>query len=359
MDETSRPLSTNHSSPGGSVEPAQTSNVSMLRPDRSAPGHRYELHDPFAETTYRSDRFDEIAKKADQLGATRFTAIDAQGHRTPVTKGIGRWQPAPATVQPHLSSSVSQARNKPAPSIPPTRKAPDPSDSMDWQAEHAAWRARLESGLAERYVIKRPVASMGDIAMGHTEYRFRGDVSRVAFTESTFRLATDTNSPSVARSMVDLAEARSWQTLKVSGSEDFRRTIWLEAAARSIKAVGYEPLPTDLEALKKVREARLVNRVEPINPEAQGAAATKGNGRGGGGRKAVLAAIEQILVAKGVSAEKRQLVLVAAEGQLAERVRKGQVPAVKVHDPASPPRTTTPHRPSTREHAVERPTPAR
>ena len=122
----------------------------------------------------------------------------------------------------------------------------------------------------ERYIIKRAPVTVGDVTIGRTEYRFRGDTSRVAFTESTFRLATDTNSPSVARSMVDVAEARNWQALRVSGNEDFKRMVWLEASVRGVKTLGYEPNPGDLEVLKREREARLVNRIEPARDAGSG-----------------------------------------------------------------------------------------
>jgi hypothetical protein len=52
----------------------------------------------------------------------------------------------------------------------------------------------------------------------------------------------------------------------------------------------------------------------------------------GGGRKAVLAAIEAILVAKGVEAPRREAVMRAATEQLAQRIRAGQAVAVKVFD---------------------------
>ena len=142
----------------------------------------------------------------------------------------------------------------------------------------------------DRYVIKRAPVTVGDVTIGRTEYRFRGDTSRVAFTESTFRLATDTNSPSVARSMVDLAEARNWKTLRVSGHEEFRRLVWFEASLRGVKAIGYEPMSSDLAWLRSERESRLVNRIEPARDASSGAAAAateKASSRGGGGRKAV------------------------------------------------------------------------
>lgn len=95
--------------------------------------------------------------------------------------------------------------------------------------EPAALVNRLETALTDSYIIKRAPVTVGDVPVGRTEYRFRGDSSRLAFTESSFRLATDTNSPSVARSMVDVAEARLWKALRVSGNEDFKRLVWLEA----------------------------------------------------------------------------------------------------------------------------------
>ena len=139
--------------------------------------------------------------------------------------------------------------------------------------------------------------------------------------------------------MVDVAEARNWRALRVSGNEDFKRMVWLEASVRGVKTLGYEPNPADLEVLKKEREARLVNRIEPTRADSAGAAAVpaeKASARGGGGRKAVLAAIEAVLVAKRVPEKQREAVLTAATEKLAQRIREGQTPRVKVYDNAAP-----------------------
>ncbi len=224
--------------------------------------------------------------------------------------------------------------------------------------------ARLEASLNDRYIIKRAPVSVGDVSIGLTEYRFRGDTSRVAFTESSFRLATDTNSPSIARSMVGVAEARNWRSLRISGNEDFKRLVWLEAAARGVKTLGYEPNPADLERLKMEREARQINRIEPTRDTSSthgAVAADKPTGRGSGGRKTVLAAIEAILVANRVPEKRREAILVAAAEKLAERIRNGQAPKVKVYDKAAPSQRTvavpTPEKQRSRDRAM--PAPAR
>lgn len=347
---------------GGAVEPANRATIAkdLFQTPIDVPGERYELRDAMADLTYRSDKLTEIIAKADQLGSSRFTAIDAQGRRTTVQRVDGEWQRGPqraAAPERPLDSlpardevpdvAASERDDRAAPKA--TRTAPARSDEVDTkaiarldaQAERAALVAKLEAALVERYLIKRAPVTVGDMTIGRTEYRFRGDTSRVAFTESTFRLATDTNSPSVARSMVDVAEARNWRSLRVSGNEEFRRMVWLEASVRGVKTLGYEPNPADLEVLKRERESRSVNRIEPARDAASDKAAgttptEKGSARGSGGRKAVLAAIEAVLVAKRVPEKQREAVMAAATEKLAQRMRDGQAPRIKVYDKAAP-----------------------
>lgn len=330
---------------GGVVEPANRAPVAIrqFQTPNAPPAERYELRDPFAEVTYRSDHWPDMVAKADQLGANRFVVLDQRGQRSMVHKVDGQWQrEAPRVAE--RDQPESPGRSQPSVVGQKSAQIPETPDlqavsRIDAQAERAALVARLEASLVDRYLIKRAPVTVGDLSLGLTEYRFRGDTSRVAFTESTFRLATETNSPSVARSMVDVAEARNWQTLRVTGSEDFRRLVWLEAAARGVKTLGYEPNPADLERLKVERELRLTNRIEPardvpLNKDAP--PGDKPSGRGSGGRKAVLAAIEAILLAKKVPEKQRMAIMTAATEKLAQRLRDGHSLKVKVYDKNAP-----------------------
>jgi hypothetical protein len=162
--------------------------------------------------------------------------------------------------------------------------------------------------------------------------------------------------------MVDVAEARNWQGLRVSGSDEFKRLVWLEASARGVRTVGYEPVPGDLELLRKSQEARNSNRIERADataPAGAGGPPRKESSRGGG-RKTVLAAIEAILVAKRVPEPQRQAVMRMAAEQLAARVRAGEVHRVKVYDKAAPtPKRQSAERARERQPVQERAAPAR
>lgn len=367
---------------GGSVEPANRATVAKARFQAPAePAHeRFELRDPFAETLYSTLHWSDMVAKAEQLGSRRFVAIAADGQRSQVDKVDGQWQrgplrpavparaPALATTRDEIPDLVAAAEAKArgagaATKTPPAqRTAPSDSKSplpqIDAEADRSERVAQLEAALKDRYLIKRAAVTIGETTVGRLEYRFRGDSTRVAFTESTFKLSTDTNSPSVARSMIDVAEARNWRALRVSGNEEFKRLVWLEASVRGVKALGYEPNPADLDLLTKERAARQRNHIEAA-PEAPttgaGSAAQKGSTGRGGGRKAVIAAIEAILVAKQVPERQREAVLAAASEQLAQRLRAGQTPQVAVFDRDSPSKRVsvpTPDRTRTRDRSA-------
>ena len=350
MDEDSGP----DVSRGGAVEPANRAAAAKERfqTPADAVGERYEHRDPFADVTYRVKTFDEMVAKAEQLGTSRFYAVSEDGKRTPINKINGVWQRNDGPSLQVPPRSTTEERSSSARVVPITGSAKPPAVDLariDSEAEHRARAERLEAALAERYIIKRASVRLGEMTLGQTEYRYRGDTSRVAFTETTFRLATDNNSPSVARSMVDVAQARSWQGLRVSGHEDFKRMVWLEASLRGVKALGYEPQAADLEALKREREARQINRIEPVPGEVNPATAapdSKQSARGSGSRKAVLAALEAVLLAKHVPERQREAVMAAAAESLARRLAAGQTHKVKVFD-----RTAAPHR------QIVRPTP--
>ncbi|MDZ4369664.1 MAG: LPD7 domain-containing protein [Afipia sp.] len=71
----------------------------------------------------------------------------------------------------------------------------------------------------------------------------------LAFKVSAERMATRLEDAGVIRDMVSIAQHRNWQELELRGSEEFRRTAWLEASVRGLSVRGYEPDPVDRAAL--------------------------------------------------------------------------------------------------------------
>lgn len=87
----------------------------------------------------------------------------------------------------------------------------------------------------------------------------------VAFEDKGNKLETKSSSESIAESMVRIAEARGWDEIKVSGSETFRKQVWLEAASRGMHVKGYSPSEKDKAELAKRGSSVETNKVEKDN----------------------------------------------------------------------------------------------
>ncbi|MGN6424275.1 MAG: LPD7 domain-containing protein [Asticcacaulis sp.] len=88
------------------------------------------------------------------------------------------------------------------------------------------------------------------------KYHFRNKGGEVAFEAREKRLLTQHDTPTVVTSMIDLAEARGWSSLKLTGTDAFRREAWLQASLRNLEVSGYQPNTLDKSKLEEIRAER-------------------------------------------------------------------------------------------------------
>lgn len=77
---------------------------------------------------------------------------------------------------------------------------------------------------------------------------------KLAFTDMTDRLKAHEEHHEVVNALVDIAIARGWESVTVKGTDEFRKAVWLRAAACDIEVAGYKPSAVDLAQLAKERE---------------------------------------------------------------------------------------------------------
>lgn len=83
---------------------------------------------------------------------------------------------------------------------------------------------------------------------------------QLAFEDKGHKLVTKSSGTGVATSLVQIAEARGWSEIRVRGSEEFRRHVWLKARARNLPVGGYEPQEKDFAALEKELRGKSVSK---------------------------------------------------------------------------------------------------
>lgn len=90
----------------------------------------------------------------------------------------------------------------------------------------------------------------------------------LAFIDEGSRITVRTHNQEVLHSVIAIAQARGWRVVALSGTEEFRRGMWREAALQGIDARGY--VPTDLE----------MQQVQRALAHARGMAPRQGNEHG-------------------------------------------------------------------------------
>lgn len=104
------------------------------------------------------------------------------------------------------------------------------------------------------------------------KYFFRDRQQVLAFEDSGQRISTMHDDREVARSMIDLAEAKDWHSIKLKGSEDFKREAWLEASLRGMQVRGFRPKENDKARLYDILErtaTRTPNTIEQAQTEGR------------------------------------------------------------------------------------------
>nr|WP_294516043.1 LPD7 domain-containing protein [uncultured Rhodopila sp.] len=84
--------------------------------------------------------------------------------------------------------------------------------------------------------------------------------------------------------MLDLAQSRGWQTIRLRGNDEFRREAWVQAQVRGMKADGYSARNTDLQEVerRKAAAAPVAEKAAPAARAAPGATKAKAAGEGAG-----------------------------------------------------------------------------
>ncbi len=169
------------------------------------------------------------------------------------------------------------------------------------------------------------------------QYFFRDRNNALAFEDKGARIATRNEDPVVAASMIELAMAKGWTDIKVSGSESFRRSVWLEAAKQGLPIRGYQPKPQDELNLQEslAKEPMKVKATDPgLSKSRAFAEQTSEDALKTYPELKVVyegkAAIDRWIDANIATPQKQADLRMAIARGMAERLAKGEIPTVVV-----------------------------
>lgn len=151
---------------------------------------------------------------------------------------------------PEIAEAASRDRAA-APRAGVERKVPDEGVP----AQPAAGRARRTSTVDETDSLPAHIRSRY-VKVGDEYFRDSSE-KNPTFKDSGTRLVG--RDASVAGELVEIAEHRQWDRLRVSGSEEFRREVWKAAMARGIEVEGYSPTKVEIEEARRRGEGSITH----------------------------------------------------------------------------------------------------
>jgi hypothetical protein len=112
----------------------------------------------------------------------------------------------------------------------------------------------LSQALLARFVVSHEKRNILD--RGTTEFTYRAGQlqGNVAFVDAGKTLQTALNDKETIRAMVEVATAKNWKEVTLTGTDDFKRAAWLEARLNGLDVRGYEARDADKQLLSELQQ---------------------------------------------------------------------------------------------------------
>ena len=160
----------------------------------------------------------------------------------------------------------------------PGAAAPEKSSSMGRKYGPAEAPGRVDAAGTPRDVPKVHSIEAGDMPesvrkryyadkakwSGEPAFFTTAQAKDPAFRDQGRRLVTATESQEVVKDLVTIAQHRNWDRIHVTGSEEFRRSVWIEASQKGLEVRGYKPNDRDLQELDRLRGETSRNTIAPM-----------------------------------------------------------------------------------------------
>lgn len=94
------------------------------------------------------------------------------------------------------------------------------------------------------------------------QYLSADNHTTVLFEDKGNALKTAKSDQQTIQDMLEVAKAKGWDSIKISGSTEFKSMMYVAAESQGIKTTGYKPTPADLAMVEKLREERSLNGIQ-------------------------------------------------------------------------------------------------
>lgn len=159
---------------------------------------------------------------------------------------------SPERAEPTTPAATERAKSKQSQEVAGGDVSKDGDEVADRELVDQRRRQLVQQALQKRY------------AVSDGKYFSREAGNRLAFQDDGSRLRTNENDAYTAASMAMLAQAKGWSAIKVAGTAEFKREMWMQAQLLGMKVKGYTPTEAD-KAILQDKQAMQARRTASTN----------------------------------------------------------------------------------------------
>lgn len=150
----------------------------------------------------------------------------------------------------HLKSSNLSPSNLEPSKLKPINTVAVDARALNQQAKlHPLLDHEIPAALTKRYAIK-----------DHVYYSKNPSIGMV-FEDKGQSIRAKSSDADDVRAMVELAKSKHWSTIKVTGTAEFKREVWLAASIQGLQVAGYTPTQQDVALLENA-QTKTQNKIE-------------------------------------------------------------------------------------------------
>lgn len=122
--------------------------------------------------------------------------------------------------------------------------------------------SELPQSIRTRFIVAKKDNGIFEPSWTEFAYRAGRYQGELAFTDAGKQLITQSDQREIVVAMLEVAKAKNWSEITVSGSDVFRRQAWLEGRMAGMDVRGYEARDVDQQLLQDLqRGGRATNRM--------------------------------------------------------------------------------------------------
>lgn len=168
-----------------------------------------------------------------------------------------------------LRHEQEQPENQPEPSTEPIATVKPTADKFTPQPDLDEPELPRPESLERQQPIldlayERPPKNLQSryVVAENGQYLSADNHTTVLFEDKGNALKTAKSDNQTIQDMLEVAKAKGWDSIKISGSPEFKAMMYVAAESQGIKTTGYKPTPADLTLLAKLREDRALNGIQ-------------------------------------------------------------------------------------------------